>query len=194
MHEILICLALCAQLPPAADAKMKEVMKSAEEARHAYFKALQKVEVALVAELQKQLEVTTKAGDLDGALAIRHELDRLKTGDFVSIVEESLAYSRLLAAAENSLVGRWQVELVNGDGVIYASEWTFEKDGLVTSTNPTGATKGKWKTELGKHRIYIDWGSGAWDTFTLPLRPELVIGESWSGIEVTVRAKKREPK
>jgi hypothetical protein len=192
MHGILLCLTLCGQLPPTAEAKIKDAVNSAEAARKAYYESLDKIESALVADLKKQLEATTKSGNLDGALAIRKEIDRIETGDFVSIMEDVLGHSRLLAAVETTLAGRWRVELVKGGRAIFSSEWTFAKDGTVTSTNPTGAPKGTWKTELAKGRIYIDWGSGAWETFALPLRPELAVGESWSGMDVTMRAKRLE--
>jgi hypothetical protein len=192
MHGLLLCLTLCGQLPPTADAKIKDAVNKAEAARKAYYESLEKLEEALVADLKKQLDATTKAGNLDGALAIRKEIDKIETGDFVSIMEDVLGHSRLLAAVENSLLGRWRVELVKGGRTTFSSEWTFAKDGTITSTNPTGAPKGTWKTELAKSRVYIDWGSGAWETFTLPLRPELAVGESWSGMDVTMRAKKLE--
>lgn len=192
MQGILLSLIVCGQLPPTAEAKIKDAVNKAEVARKAYYESLEKIEDALVGDLKKQLNASTKAGDLDGAVAIRSELDKIETGDFVSIIEEALGYSRLLAAAENALIGRWRVELVKEGRAIFASEWNFERDGTVTSTNPTGAPRGTWKTELAKGRVYIDWGSGAWETFALPIRPELAVGESWSGLDVTMRAKKFE--
>jgi hypothetical protein len=191
MHGLLLCLTLCGQLPPTADAKIKDAVNKAEGARKAYYESLEKIEETLVADLKKQLEATTKAGNLDGALAIRKEIDRIETGDFVSIMEEVLAIQDCsLPRKIRSSKGR--AELVKSGRAFFSSEWTFEKDGTVTSTNPTGAPKGTWKIELAKGRVYIDWGSGAWETFTLPLRPELAVGESWSGMDVTMRAKKLE--
>jgi hypothetical protein len=192
MHAVLVCLTLYAQLPGTADAKIKDAVNKAEAARKAYYEILDKLEASLVADLKKQLDATTKSGDLDGALALRNEINKIEIGDFVSIIEDVLGHSRLLAAAESRLIGRWRVELIKEGRAIYSSEWTFEKDGTVTSTNPTGALKGKWVTELGKSRIFIDWGSGAWETFSLPLRPELAVGESWSGMDVVMRAKRLE--
>jgi len=192
MHAVLLCLTLYGQLPTTADAKIKDAVNKAEAARRAYYESLENIEVALVADLKKQLDATTKSGDLDGALALRTEIDKIETGDFVSIIEDVLGHSRLLATVEERLIGRWRVELVKDGRVIYSSDWTFEKGGTATSTNPTGALKGKWVTELKKGRVFIDWGSGAWETFALPLRPELAVGESWSGMDVVMRAKKLE--
>ncbi len=183
----------CAQenkLPPAAQAKLQEAVAAAEKSRKTYYDEMDKLRDKLLRELQDQLEATTKTGNLDGALEIRKEIDRIQTEDFVTAIETTFGASRLIAAAEKSLLGTWDVKFTKRGKVAFTSDWTFHSDGRVTSTH--GATKGQWKVELERARIYIDWEDteDAWDAFQLPLSPKLAYGSSWWGEDTVITARK----
>jgi hypothetical protein len=174
--------------PAGAQAALRDAVDEAQLARNAYHAKLGKVREALLARLEQQLRDATKRGDLDGALEVKKEIARVRDSDFVTLMEDIMGSARQLAATEQALLGRWAVQLVKDGRVTYASEWTFSKNGLVTSSNPGGALRGTWQAELGEGRVRVNWSADAWETLVLPLKPEGVTGSSWSG--AAVQAKK----
>jgi len=81
-----------------------------------------------------------------------------------------------------ALFGTWHVSFTNG----YAPDWTFEKDGFVSSTQ--GAPTGKWTAEDTLVRIKWDHPT-AWETLQRPIVPCGTAGGSWMP-NVSILAKK----
>lgn len=133
------------ELPP--DAK-KAVAEANAEVR--------KIRVRLVESLQKVLEAETKKGNLDSALVIRAEIDRLKKAD--PSVMGGLTEEKGLEEAKKLLVGgKWKLSIV---GNVYTAEWEFQEDGSVVMVDGNGKTDAKWTVEVrGKTQmITIDLG------------------------------------
>jgi hypothetical protein len=85
MRHLLLVLALAvawsAEPPPLADSTRKlldDAVAAAGKAREAYRQALAKEQDRLLSALQKEQERITRKGDLEAALAVKAEIDRLK--------------------------------------------------------------------------------------------------------------------
>jgi hypothetical protein len=93
--------------------------------------------------------------------------------------------------APKDLLGKWGVRV----GPTFRTEWTFEADGTVTSTN--GEAKGTWRVdgEAGAETVLIKWPiAQAWDRLNLPLDPKKSTGVSSAGTDWKVEAVKSKGK
>jgi hypothetical protein len=113
------------------------------------------ITAAYIVKLEAMKKVYGAKGDLESALAVQKEIDRLAT-----------------ASAEMALVGKWAWR---GEKVV-----EFFGDGLLKSSD--GFT-GTWKCLDAKARTYqASWNSGSVDTMALSSDGlELAIGNSKSG-------------
>jgi hypothetical protein len=135
---------------------------------------VKKVRERLIDTLQKHLEAETKKGDLDAALAIRGEIERLKKVD--ATVTGGLTDEKGSAEVKRLLVGgRWRLTVV---GSIYTAEWEFQDDGTVAMKDSTGKSEATWSVETqGKNQVLIiDQGPVHTIRFTLPQVGKRLVG------------------
>jgi hypothetical protein len=76
-----------APLPEAARSALTDSRARVRKARAAFLAELRAETARLEAALKKEQEIATKAGDLDGALAIRERIERLRAGELMDLVE-----------------------------------------------------------------------------------------------------------
>lgn len=124
-HSLMMVLVLscfcglisAADLPPAAQTMLDKANAD-----------MAKVRQGLIRDLSKAQETATKKGDLDGALAIKAEIEKQS--------KEVNATADLLAPA-NPIVGKWSRN---------NKVWEFKADGtVVESRDETVLSTGTWK-------------------------------------------------
>src|SRR5262249_12938145 len=111
---------------------------------------------------------------------------KAKKDDEAALLEKEFLELRLRITTpdeiEAMLVGIWRVVHFDAKGKeVFRADWTFRKDGTVTSTK--GSPRGVWTIEKDKQRVHTKWeGSDEpWETFALPLSPTKTTGESFNG-------------
>lgn len=126
-----------------------------------------------MAALDAQVKAMMQKDDMDGAEKAKAEKDKVAA----VVVELEKMFPKAEKAEDKKkseiadmLVGSWDVTNVKWKGV-----WTFNKDGTATISPDV---KGTWRIE--SNRIYIEWSSGKWDSFSLPLSKS-VRGDGWAG-------------
>jgi hypothetical protein len=136
-----------------------------EKARKKFLTEESAIRAKLVAELQKQLDAETKKGNLDGALAIRGEIERVKQSE----TKLGKADPALDAAKKVLIGGKWRFAVL---GTPYQAQWEFNDDGSITNSDK-GSDDVKWTIEtLGKTKV-LRVGAVA---FPLPLNAKRMGG------------------
>lgn len=135
---------------------------------------VKKVRERLIETLQKQMEVETKKGNLDAALAIRGEIDRMKKTE--ATIDGGLTEEKGASAIKKLLVGgTWKLSVV---GSTYTAECEFQDDGTFTMKDSNGKSEAKWSVDTqGKLQVLtIDLGPVHSMRFTLPQPGKRLIG------------------
>lgn len=148
---------------PKKDAKVlpKEAKKAIDDANAEVKKARDR----LLDTLQQIQDAETKKGNLDAALAVRAEIERLRKVD--TTVAGGLTDDQTLADAKKLLVGGpWKLTIA---GSLYTATYVFDADGTIVGTDAAGKHEGKWSVEeRNKARVlHIVWGPN--NTLTFPL-------------------------
>jgi len=143
---ILLGLAGLAQAQPPSKPGGKELPPEARKAVVQASAEIRKIRDQLIESLGRQQEAETRKGNLDGALAIREEIERLKAGG------EIRAYSREEAQIRSSLIGgKWRLSIV---GNAYGADWEFHDDDTLVITDSNGKTETRWTLQSqGKNSI-----------------------------------------
>jgi hypothetical protein len=161
-----------AELPPGARKAVADADVELEKARKKFQAEVKAIRAKLIADLQKQLEAETKKGNLDGGLAIRGEIERLKQPDPKIEGEEPA-----LAAAKKVLVGgKWRLTI---PGTAYQADWEFHNDGRITNSD-RGSQDVKWTIETQAKGKVLRVGVA---TFPLPLDSKKIVGSKTTSNE-----------
>jgi len=128
----------------------------------------------MLVDLQSQLDAETKKGNLDGALAIRAEISRLKEPD-----KEIDGDDKLVIEAKKILTSsKWRIKVL---GTPYKADWTFSADGTIVRKGDDNS-EGKWSIEnRGKSKVLrVSWGPDAGgDEFPFPLNATRLNGANF---------------
>ncbi len=151
-------------LPVSAQKAVSDAEAEVERARKRFEAEENAIRVKLVAELQKLLEAETRKGNLDNAIAIRDQIERLKQAE-----RKTDANPSLVAARKILVGGKWRFKVL---GTPYQAEWEFNDDGTITNSDRNSADV-KWTlTTLGKAAV-LQVGATA---YPLPLNPRRMVG------------------
>jgi hypothetical protein len=173
MRHLLMLLALVALLPlPAADApklpaKAQEAMDKLEKSEGKltsdYKKSLNAERGKAILELQKAQKDVTKSGDLDGALAIKKQIEELQAR-IAADDEGDLLGERKMTPAK-AILGKWDFTKTNG----VAGTLDFKPDGncIATITAPIAFPYVPCKWEIKEEKVVLTWLNDASKVDTL---------------------------
>lgn len=143
------------RMPPGAQATAERFAKAAAKLEADYRKALSAERARAISELEKAQKASTKAGDLDGALAIKARLDDLRAAQDAD--GEGLLPSDRPAAPNTptefarQAQGRWSLTKNGGLATL-----EINPGGLVNVSYGQISIGGTWRVE--KDRVVINWG------------------------------------
>src|SRR5436305_13124951 len=75
-------------------------------------------------------------------------------------------------SVKKTLLGTWKVAV----GPTYKTEWTFQADGVVLSSEGQG--KGRWEIDQKDKRVLLVWNKKDWDSLSLPLNEKESTGKT----------------
>ena len=186
MHPFQVIMLLCAVfMLHAADLEKPEVQLSfnAQRALDGYTRDTEKLQDSfdkdkakltdnVVKALEKELDATTKKGDLTGALAIKAKIDELNPG-LVFVESKPKVAVALIEAVE----GKWFVTMDRG----YTSPWVFTSKGrTIVSKDNRGTYSSKGDT------ILINWVNGLSESFTVNAEVTAGTGTDFGGLPLRV--------
>jgi hypothetical protein len=85
----------------------------------------------------------------------------------------------------NNAIGKWHVVIYDKTQKVVWNG-TFELLADHTAKN-SGGHVGTWS--LKDNNVFVNWGSGRWESFNLPLNSD-VVGKSWSGADRVLKAQR----
>ena len=119
MRHLLMLLALvgllplhaaeAAKLPPKAQEVMDKLEKSEAKLTTDYKKSVNTERAKSITELQKAQKEVTKSGDLDGALAIKKQIEELQAKITADEETDLLGNKNSKADPAKLLVGKWEI-------------------------------------------------------------------------------------
>jgi hypothetical protein len=175
----LITLALAAgeaegtKLPPAAQGVIDRLAKAEAKIDADAAKLRSAERQKAIKELEKTQATVTKAGDLEGALAVKGRIEALKKAEEVDAA--TLLGDETPAGKDPAMlaVGSWNVTKING--IVGLIELAPEKTARA-SAGPYVIT-GIWQIE--KDRLVIQWGGnpGRWENLGFE-GPDRLAGDS----------------
>jgi hypothetical protein len=109
------------ELPDSIESLLRKAESDIEKEKQKFFVATRKVTSKLSADLQKEVEKATKAGNLKLALAIEKKIEQISAGEFVKGLLNGQSDLRKPAFLDGSgLIGRWTYAhgtiAINGNG------------------------------------------------------------------------------
>lgn len=162
-----------AKLPPAAQAAVDRLAKAEAKIEADAIKARSVERQKAMKELEKAQTTATKAGDLDGAMAVKGRIEELKKAEEADA--DLLGDARPAAKDPAVLaVGSWNA--VKTNGVTGLVDITADKTVKITA----GAVifTGVWRIE--KDRLVINWGGSTQHAENLGFAtPDRLIGDSF---------------
>lgn len=173
MRHLLMLLALVALPPlhgadaPKLPAKAQEVMDKLEKSEGKltsdYKKSLNAERGKTIAELQKAQKDVTKSGDLDGALAIKKQIEALQAKIAEDDEGDLLGEKKMTPA--KMIVGKWDFTKTNG----VAGTLDFKADGncIATITAPIAFPYVPCKWEIKEEKVLLTWLNDATKVDTL---------------------------
>lgn len=163
-----------AKLPPAVQATLDRLAKAEAKIDADARKARSAERQKAIKELEKAQTAATKAGDLDGAVAVKTRIDELRKldeADAADLLGDAKTPARDPAALA---VGSWSAVKSNGVGGIV--EIAADKTVRITAGPVTYA--GVWRIE--KDRLVINWGGSAQHYENLAFTgPDRLVGDSF---------------
>jgi hypothetical protein len=85
------------------------------------------------------------------------------------------------------VIGKWEIVVYEDNTAVWQGRFEFFKN--YETKNSLGML-GKWS--IKNNEVYIDWGQGRFDTFSLPFHNEAT-GRSWRSDKRVLKAKRIEP-
>lgn len=143
-----------AKLPTPAQTALDRLAKADAKLAADYRKALAVERSKAMAELEKVQKATTKAGDLDGALAVKAKLDELRAAQEAE-AGDLLGGDRPAVPADLSkqVVGRWNLTKANGA----SGTAEFTAGGMAVVSLGPFTIGGRWRIE--KDRVLVTWAN-----------------------------------
>lgn len=183
-----VMAAEAAKLPADAQKAMDKLEKSEGKLTTDYKKSLNAERAKTVTELQKAQKDVTKSGDLDGALAIKKQIEALQ--EKIAKDEDTDLLGNKKIDPAKLLIGRWDYQKSNGVGGVVE----FFADGRFTASITTPANfpyvPGKW--EIKGEQVLLTWLNDASkvDTLTFTAATKLA-GDSHDAGKNSVNATKQ---
>jgi hypothetical protein len=158
-----VCGAETAKLPTKAQEAMEKLEKSEGKLTADYKKSLNAERGKTITELQKAQKDVTKSGDLDGALAIKKQIEALQAKIAEDDEGDLLGEKKLTPA--KMIIGKWDFTKTNG----VAGTLDFKPDGncIATITAPIAFPSVPCKWEIKEEKVLLTWLNDASKVDTL---------------------------
>lgn len=144
-----------AKLPAKAQEVMDKLEKSEAKLTTDYKKSVNAERAKSITELQKAQKDITKTGDLDGALAIKKQIEDLQAKIAADEDTDLLGNKKAKADPAKLVLGKWDFQKTDG----FAGVITFNADGnfVANVTMPIAFpyVPGKW--EVKGEQILLTW-------------------------------------
>jgi hypothetical protein len=134
-------------LPPAVQSLIDKATQDVAKERAKYDAAAKKLTDKLAADLKKEVEKATKAGNLKLALAVQAQLDEVAKGEVVAKVDGQAKSADLLG--DGNVGG--EIKVIGKAFSFRGNRMTFNKDGTVA--NPWGEA---WNWSQAKGKLIVD--------------------------------------
>lgn len=161
------------KLPAAAQAALDRLDKAEAKLEVEHRKALSAERAKAIAELERVQKTVTKAGDLDGALAVKARIEELQKAEAVDA--DALLGEKPAAKvdAQRAAPGRWELAKGGGNAIC-----TLREDGSVTAMLGQLPVPGRWRAEKG--RLIITWfgDEARWENLAFE-GPDRLVGDSF---------------
>lgn len=143
------------KLPPKAQEVIDKLEKSEGRLTTDYKKSLNAERAKTINELQKAQKDVTKSGDLDGALAIKKQIEALQAKIAADEETDLLGNKNAKADPTKLLLGKWDFVKTNG----VAGVLDFKADGncIANITAPVAFPYVPCKWELKEEKIQLTW-------------------------------------
>lgn len=143
------------KLPPKAQEVMDKLEKSEGKLTADYKKSLNAERAKSISDLQKAQKDVTKSGDLDGALAIKKQIEALQAKIAADEDTDLLGNKNAKADPTKLLVGKWDFVKTNG----VAGMFDFKADGncIANITAPVLFPYVPCKWEFKEEKIHLTW-------------------------------------
>ncbi|MBA3700322.1 MAG: hypothetical protein H0W78_15865 [Planctomycetes bacterium] len=147
------------KLPPKAQEVVDKLEKSEAKLTTDYKKSVNTERAKSISDLQKAQKDVTKSGDLDGALAIKKQIEELQAKIAADEETDLLGNKNSKADPAKLLVGKWDFIKTNG----VAGTLDFKADGncIATITAPVAFPYVPCKWEMKEEKVLLTWLSDA---------------------------------
>ncbi len=184
MRHLLMLLALIAlplhgaeapKLPAKAQEAMEKLEKSEGKLTADYKKSLNSERTKTIVDLQKAQKDVTKSGDLDGALAIKKQIEELQAKIAEDDDADLLGEKKMTPA--KAVLGKWDFTKTNG----VAGTLEFKPDGncIASVTAPVSFPYVPCKWEIKEDKVLLTWLNDASKVDTLSFAsPTKLAGDS----------------
>ena len=162
-HLLILLLALALplpaaeapKLPPKATEAMEKLEKSEAKLTTDFKKSVNAERAKTIVDLQKAQKDVTKSGDLDGALAIKKQIEALQAKIAADEETDLLGNKHTKADPTKLLVGKWDFIKTNS----VAGVFDFKADGtcIANITAPLAFPYVPCKWEFKEDKILITW-------------------------------------
>jgi hypothetical protein len=153
------------KLPPKATEAMEKLEKSEAKLTTDFKKSVNAERAKAIVELQKAQKDVTKSGDLDGALAIKKQIEALQAKIAADEETDLLGNKNAKADPAKLLVGKWDFIKTNS----VAGTLDFKADGncIANITAPIAFPYVPCKWEIKEEKILLTWLNDATKVDTL---------------------------
>ena len=143
------------KLPPKAQEAMDKLDKSEGKLTAEHKKAVNTERVKTITDLQKAQKEITKSGDLDGALAIKKQIEELQAKITADDDTDLLGAKSSRGDPAKLLVGKWDFIKTN----TVAGSFDFKADGhcIANITAPIAFPYVPCKWEIKDEKILLTW-------------------------------------
>lgn len=138
-----------------------------KEAERRYDSAVKQAKQTYLTELRRALS-SMPATQIDEANRINAVIKRLEV-EIAGRPAEPGTESQSTNDTIKILIGKWELRGPNG----FRNVLTFKENGTVLTPGPLA---GKW--EVKEDRVLMNWNSGDWDAFRLPLDKNSTVSDS----------------
>jgi hypothetical protein len=154
-----------AKLPAKAQEVMDKLEKTASKLTTDYKKSVNAERAKTITDLQKAQKDITKTGDLDGALAVKKQIEDLQAKIAADEETDLLGNKKDKADPAKLLVGKWEFQKTNN----IAGTLDFKADGncIATITAPIAFPYVPCKWEIKGEQVLLTWLGDATKVDTL---------------------------
>jgi hypothetical protein len=180
------------KLPPKAQEAMDKLEKTESKLTVEHKKAVNAERAKTISDLQKAQKDITKSGDLDGALAIKKQIEDLQAKILADEDTDLLGNKKSKADPAKQLVGKWDFVKTN----TVAGTFDFKADGncIASVTAPLVFPYVPCKWEIKDEKILVTWLSdpSKVDTLVFTATTKLV-GDTHDAGKNSINATKQPP-